>query len=65
MNKMSATELDEFLKRQNITTKFTFHMLKEDGLFKIVELQNEPTAYRFIQDHTEEVFELISANERI
>ncbi|MGX7419348.1 hypothetical protein ACWOFR_11175 [Carnobacterium gallinarum] len=65
MNKMNAEELNEFLGRQKVTTKFTFHMLKEDDQFKVVELKNEPTAYHFITSHTESIFELIAANERI
>lgn len=65
MNKMNVEELNEFLGRQKTTTKFTFHMLKEDDAFKVVELKNEPTAYHFLNNHTETIFELIAANERI
>ena len=65
LNKMTSTELQEFLTRQKDSTSFTFIMSCPDETKEKISLKNDSKSFDFLKSHADALFELKEASELI
>ncbi|MGB3161701.1 hypothetical protein [Carnobacterium sp.] len=65
LNKMTSTELQEFLTRQKNSTRFIFTMIHVDETKEEVTLKNDSDSNTFLKNNPEASFELKEASELI
>lgn len=64
LNRLTSSELEEFLGRQRKTTRFTFIVKDENGFKNKTVLKNELESFNFIAENKKAMFTLKYANER-